>query len=39
MKTYVGLDVSLEKTSVCIVDESAAVLKEAIVASKPDAIF
>ena len=32
MDCYVGLDVSLEKTAVCVVDGSGVILKEAEVA-------
>lgn len=35
---YAGLDVSLELTSVCVVDEDGRMVREAKVASKPDAI-
>ena len=38
MKYYVGLDVSLRQTSVCIVDETRAIVKEGKVASEPEAI-
>jgi len=38
MESYVGLDVSLEKTSICIVDGSGAVIKEGEVRSDPDEI-
>jgi transposase len=38
MATYVGLDVSLKQTSICVVDETGAVLREDAVASDPDAI-
>jgi transposase len=36
MDTYVGLDVSLKETSVCVVDEHGAVVKEGTVASDPE---
>ena len=39
MKQYGGLDVSLEYTSVCIVDGSGRVLREAKVLSEPDALI
>jgi transposase len=39
MKYYVGLDVSLRQTSVCIVDETRTVVKEGKVASEPEAII
>ena len=35
---YAGLDVSLELTSVCVVDEDGRMVREAKVASEPDAI-
>lgn len=37
-KLYAGLDVSLEMTSVCVVDEDGALVFEAKVLSEPDAI-
>ena len=39
MDQYAGLDVSLEYTSVCIVDGSGRVLREAKVLSEPDALI
>jgi hypothetical protein len=36
---YAGLDVSLERTSVCLVDASGQVVREAKVQSKPDALI
>lgn len=38
MESYVGLDVSLEKTAICVVDGSGHVIKEGEVASNPDEI-
>jgi transposase len=38
MKYYVGLDVSLKQTSVCIVDEARAMMKEGKVPSDAKAI-
>jgi transposase len=38
MTTYVGLDVSLDETSVCVVDEAGKVLAERKLPSTPDAI-
>jgi transposase len=38
MTTYVGLDVSLDETSICIVDEAGKVLVERRLPSTPDAI-
>jgi transposase len=36
---YAGLDVSLELTSVCIVDERGAIIREAKVASEPEVLI
>ena len=38
MDHYVGLDVSVRETSVCVVDETGKLLKEAKVPTEPDAI-
>lgn len=38
MKYYAGLDVSLEWTSVCVVDEAGRVMREVKVASEPEAL-
>lgn len=38
MKNYAGLDVSMEETSVCVIDVEGAVVAEAKVASDPDTI-
>ena len=38
MKTYVGLDVSLDETSICIVTEDGKVLAERKLPSTPEAI-
>ena len=38
MKYYAGLDVSLEETSVCVVDGDGAIVAERKVASEPRAI-
>ena len=38
MKYYVGLDVSLKMTAVCIVDQEGTVIKEGTVASEPKAM-
>ena len=38
MKQYVGLDVSLEQTAVCIVDEQGKALGRGKCASTPEAI-
>jgi transposase len=39
MKLFVGLDVSLEKTAICVISEHGKILKEAQVASEPDALL
>ena len=38
MKEYVGLDVSMKETSICVVDEDGRILAEGKVASRPEAI-
>ena len=38
MKSYVGLDVSLKQTSICVVDERGSVVREGVVISDPEAI-
>jgi transposase len=38
MEQYVGLDVSLKETSICVLDQSGAVVFEGTVASNPQAI-
>jgi transposase len=38
MQHYVGLDVSLKQTAVCVVDQAGKIRCEAIVASEPTAI-
>lgn len=38
MKLFVGLDVSLAKTAICVISEHGKVQKEAGVASDPDAL-
>jgi transposase len=38
MKYFAGLDVSLEETSICIVDETGRTVKETRAASEPDAL-
>ncbi len=35
MEQYAGIDVSLELTSVCVVDASGRIVREAKVASRP----
>jgi len=39
MEKYVGIDVSLEASSVCVVDGSGTVLREGKVSSEPDALI
>ena len=38
MKYFAGLDVSLEETAICIVDESGRIVKEARAQSEPEAL-
>lgn len=38
MRNYVGLDVSLESTAICILDEKGKRIQEGEVESTPDAI-
>ena len=38
MRYFAGLDVSLEETAICIVDEAGGIVREARVASEPDAL-
>ena len=38
MEHYVGLDVSLKQTSICVVNQAGSVLREGTVDSEPDAI-
>ena len=39
MEHFAGLDVSVKETSVCIVDETGRIIREAKVASEPDALL
>ena len=39
MEQYTGIDVSLDSASVCIVDTQGKILKEAKVASEPEALI
>jgi hypothetical protein len=39
MQHYVGLDVSVKETSVCIVDKAGKVIREVKVATKPPVSF
>src|SRR6202790_2229447 len=38
MEYYVGLDVSLKKMSLCVVDQTGSVVREGVVDSDPEAI-
>ena len=38
MEYYVGLDVSLKQTSICVVDQTGSVVREGVVDSNPEAI-
>jgi transposase len=39
MEHYAGIDVSLELSSVCVVDATGRIVREAKVASEPDALI
>ena len=38
MEHFVGLDVSLKLTAICIVDQAGKIVREGTVASNPEAI-
>src|SRR5947207_9013695 len=38
MEYYVGLDVSLKQTSICVVDRAGLVVREGVIDSDPEAI-
>ena len=38
MEHYAGIDVSLERSSVCVADRSGQIIREAKVASEPEAL-
>lgn len=38
MRYFAGLDVSLEETAVCLVDETGRIVREARVVSEPEAL-
>jgi hypothetical protein len=38
MEHYVGLDVSLKLTSICVVSETGSVVQEGVIDSDPEAI-
>jgi transposase len=39
MEHYAGIDVSLEQSSVCLVDATGKIVREAKVASEPEALL
>jgi len=39
MEYYCGIDVSLEQSSVCVVNAKGSIVREATVASDPDALI
>jgi hypothetical protein len=39
MEQYAGIDVSLECSSVCVVDGSGKIVREAVVPSEPEALI
>ena len=39
MEHYAGIDVSLEHSSVCVVDGNGKIIREAKVASEPEALI
>lgn len=39
MRLFVGLDVSLEKTAICVISEHGKIVKEAQAASEPEALL
>ena len=38
MERYVGMDVSLEETSICVIDDDGEIMSEGTVISEPEAI-
>jgi transposase len=38
VKYFAGLDVSMEETSICVVDEAGAIVREGVAASEPEAL-
>ena len=38
MEHYVGLDVSLKLTAICVVDQTGSVMREGVVDSDPETI-
>ena len=39
MEHYAGIDVSLERSSLCIVDATGRIVREAKIASEPEALI
>lgn len=39
MEYFIGIDVSLEASAVCVMDQGGAVVKEAKILSEPDALI
>jgi transposase len=39
MRLFVGLDVSLEKTAICVISENEKIVKEAQAANEPEALL
>ena len=39
MEYYAGLDISLDETSVCVVDEHGKIIRESKVSTDPDALM
>ena len=39
MRYFAGLDVSLEETAICVVDENGVIVKEVRAASEPEALI
>lgn len=39
MRYYAGLDVSLDETAICVIDETGAIMKETRAASEPEALI
>jgi transposase len=39
MEHYAGIDVSLESSSICVMDAAGRIVREAKIASEPDALI
>jgi transposase len=39
MRLFVGLDVSIEKTAICVISEHGKIVREAQAASEPEALL